>query len=62
MELRKIDLSGEDLPEAWRVTAVKCLLAGKIKERVELTAGRIKTYDHLRKEIMKYAARKRLEK
>eukprot|EP00974_Lingulodinium_polyedra_P017987 1743686-Lingulodinium_polyedra.AAC.1 len=23
MELREIDLSGEDLPEAWRMTAVK---------------------------------------
>eukprot|EP00974_Lingulodinium_polyedra_P006041 572345-Lingulodinium_polyedra.AAC.1 len=44
------------------MTAVKCLLTGKVKEHVELIAGRIKTYEHMRKDIMKYAVQKRLDK
>ena len=44
------------------MTALKCLLTGRIKEHIELRAAQFKKYDDLRSEVMKYATQKRLEK
>ena len=39
-EVRRLDPDGEELPDAWRMTALKCILVGRLKEHVEITAGR----------------------
>ena len=44
------------------MTALKCILVGRIKEHVEITAGRYTMYEEMRKEVMKYAMQRRLEK
>ena len=62
LEIRKLDPSGSDLPDVWKMTALKCLLTGRIKEHIELRAAQFKGYDDLRSEVMKYATQKRLEK
>ena len=61
-EVRRLDPDGEELPDAWRMTALKCMLVGRIREHVEITAGRYLKYDEMRKEVMKYAMQIRLEK
>ena len=60
LEIRKLDPSGSDLPDVWKMTALKCLLTGRIKERIELRAAQFKGYDDLRSEVMKHATQKRL--
>ena len=48
-EVRRLDPGGEELPDAWRMTALKCILVGRIKEHVEITAGRYTQYEEMRK-------------
>ena len=60
-EVRRFDPGGEELTDAWR-TALKCILVGRIQEHVEITAGRYTKYEEMRKEVMKYAMQRRLEK
>ena len=40
------------------MTALKCILVGRIREHVEITAGKYTKYDEMRKEVMKYAMQK----
>ena len=60
-ELRRMDPSGTDLPDVWRMSALKCMLVGKIKEHVEMKQE-LRTYDTLRAEIMKCTVQERLER
>ena len=62
MELKRMDPQGEELPEAWRMTALKCQLAGQIKDHIDINAGMITGYDQLRSHVMKYAVQRRLER
>ena len=55
-----MDLAGEELPDAWRMTALTCILVGLAREHVEITAGKHTKLDDLRKELMKYAKQRRL--
>ena len=51
-----------ELPESWRMTALKKILCGDIKKHIELREEEIKGYDELRKIIMNWAVNKKLEK
>ena len=59
LDLRKMDPITEELPDVYRMTALKCPLPGKIQEHVELQPGRLMTYSALRQEIMTYAVQMR---
>ena len=52
----------EKLPDAYKITALKCLLLGDIKRHVELKEEDLKTYDQIRSYIMAWAVNKRIEK
>ena len=52
----------EKLPDAYKITALKCLLMGDIKRHVELKEEDLKTYDQIRTYIMAWAVNKRIEK
>ncbi len=41
MELNRLDPRAEDLPETWRMTALKCLRTGRVKEYIAANAGGI---------------------
>ena len=51
----------EELPEIYKMTALKCLLTGEIRKHVELREDDLTTYSDLRAIIMKYASNKRIE-
>ena len=51
-----------ELPESWRMTALKKILCGDIRKHIELREEEIKSYDELRKIIMNWAMNKKLEK
>ena len=51
-----------ELPESWRMTALKKILCGDIRKHIELREEEIKSYDELRKIIMNWAVNKKLEK
>ena len=59
---RRKDEDKEELPEIYRMTALKCLLVGDIKKHIELREEEIKRYDQLREVVMKWAVNKRIEK
>ena len=59
LELRKLDPITEELPDVYRMIALKCLLSGRIQEHVELQSGRLMTYAALRQEIMTYVVQRR---
>ena len=44
-----------ELPESWRMTALKKILCGDIRKHIELREEEIKGYDELRKIIMTWA-------
>ena len=62
MELGRIDPEFEHLPMAWRVSAIRGILTGKIKDHVDLkdAEGEL-DMETLIKEVRKYAGVKRLE-
>ena len=61
MELRKLDPVSQELPECFKVIALKSLLVGQIRQHIELMSGRLTGYGDLRREIMGYAMQMRLE-
>ena len=52
----------QQLPEKYRMTALKCILVGDIKKHIELREEELKTYDEMRSIIMKWAVNKKIEK
>ena len=62
MELRKLDPLSQDLPECYRMIALKCLLSGRITEHVELNSASTTTYPEMRETIMTWAMQKKLER
>ena len=53
-KLNRIE-TGPPLPDSWRITALECMVVGKIDGHASLNAGRLGTYAPFRSEIMKYA-------
>ncbi len=52
----------QELPEKYRMTALKCILVGYIKKHIELREEDIKTYEEMRAIIMKWAVNEKIEK
>ena len=45
LELKRLDPQVQDLPDCYRMIALKCMLVGKMKDHIELNAGKFTTYD-----------------
>ena len=58
-----LEEEGEDeLPEKYKMSALKQLLVGDIRKHIELREQELKTYSEMRHAIMAWAINKRLEK
>ena len=58
--LREDDKTME-LPDEWKMTALRMMLCGEIQKSVEYREKEFKTYDELRAVVMKWAVNRKIE-
>ena len=58
--LREDDRTME-LPDVWKITALRMMLCGEIQKSVEYREKEFKTYDELRSVVMKWAINRKIE-
>ena len=51
-----------ELPEKYKMTALRCILVGDIKKHIDLREEEITTYTQLRDIVMKWAVVQKIEK
>ena len=60
-ELREIDPDSAELPDAYKKTAFKCMLTQDALEYFSTREEEYKTFEELRRAVMSWAMRKRME-
>ena len=50
-----------DLPDSWKMTALRGMLCGEIQKSVEHREKEFKTYDEFRAVVMKWAINRKIE-
>ena len=60
-ELEHVEGPGEGLPDDYKVTALKRLLTGRIKEHIEFKEAEPVTFARIREEVMRWANQRRIE-
>ena len=59
-EVKELD-GGEELPDSYKVAALKCLLVGKLRDHIELNEGGYKDFGEMLSSVMRYAHARRIE-
>ena len=58
-ELNRLDQHTGELPEKYKITALKCILPEKLKDYIEEREDELGTYDQIENKVIQWAMRKR---